>query len=212
MSKARTTADLVNQSLATQTYADGKVADAINDSTTTIAPSENAVFDALALKTDKSATAYSFGANNTSGTANKTDQIFKDVLEQTYSGAIAWTATTVPSGSTTHTYQWTQLGKFTALRINLKYATPGVADTAVTMALPSDCPTPYVPGGFGGADAALLMGKGNISATLTAVGGTSVIRVTLRTNPTNSGYLIYLATTGTPNAVGAWATIIYWSV
>jgi len=31
-------------------YADGKVADAINDGTTTIAPSQNAVFDALALK------------------------------------------------------------------------------------------------------------------------------------------------------------------
>jgi len=35
---------------AAQTYADGKVADAINDGTTTIAPSQNAVFDALALK------------------------------------------------------------------------------------------------------------------------------------------------------------------
>ena len=31
-------------------YADAKVADAINDGTTTIAPSQNAVFDALALK------------------------------------------------------------------------------------------------------------------------------------------------------------------
>lgn len=31
-------------------YADGKVADAINDGTTTVAPSQNAVFDALALK------------------------------------------------------------------------------------------------------------------------------------------------------------------
>lgn len=35
------------------TYADSKVADAINDGTTTIAPSQNAVFDALVLKTDK---------------------------------------------------------------------------------------------------------------------------------------------------------------
>lgn len=32
------------------TYADGKVADAIHDGTTTIAPAQNAVFDALALK------------------------------------------------------------------------------------------------------------------------------------------------------------------
>ena len=37
-------------------YADAKVADAINDGTTTIAPSQNAVFDALVLKADKSNT------------------------------------------------------------------------------------------------------------------------------------------------------------
>ncbi len=37
---------------AAKTYMDAKVADAINDGVTTIAPSQNAVFDALALKTD----------------------------------------------------------------------------------------------------------------------------------------------------------------
>lgn len=37
---------------ATKTYADAKVADAINNGTTTIAPSQNAVFDALALKAE----------------------------------------------------------------------------------------------------------------------------------------------------------------
>lgn len=36
--------------IATTAYADAKVADAINDATTAIAPSQNAVFDALALK------------------------------------------------------------------------------------------------------------------------------------------------------------------
>lgn len=41
---------LVPTQKATKTYADSKVADAINDGTTTIAPSQNAVFDALALK------------------------------------------------------------------------------------------------------------------------------------------------------------------
>lgn len=35
---------------AAKTYADAKVSDAINDAVTTIAPSQNAVFDALALK------------------------------------------------------------------------------------------------------------------------------------------------------------------
>jgi hypothetical protein len=36
-----------------QTAIDGKVADAINNGTTTIAPSQNAVFDALALKSER---------------------------------------------------------------------------------------------------------------------------------------------------------------
>jgi hypothetical protein len=39
---------------ATKTYADAKVADAINNGTTTIAPSQNAVYDALQLKQDSS--------------------------------------------------------------------------------------------------------------------------------------------------------------
>jgi hypothetical protein len=41
---------LIATQKATKTYADAKVADAINDGVTTIAPSENAVFDALVLK------------------------------------------------------------------------------------------------------------------------------------------------------------------
>ena len=51
---------------AVKTYADAKVADAINNGTTTIAPSQNAVFDALALKqnlpalNDETGTTYTF--------------------------------------------------------------------------------------------------------------------------------------------------------
>jgi len=51
---------------ARNAYADAKVADAINNGVTTIAPSQNAVFDALALKQD--ALTISTGLSNTSGT------------------------------------------------------------------------------------------------------------------------------------------------
>lgn len=44
------TAPSASNDTATKSYADGKVADAINDGTTTVAPSQNAVFDALANK------------------------------------------------------------------------------------------------------------------------------------------------------------------
>ncbi len=46
---------------AVKTYADGKVADAITDGITTVAPSENAVFDALATKIDTSTRGHANG-------------------------------------------------------------------------------------------------------------------------------------------------------
>lgn len=51
-------------------YADGKVADAINDGVTTIAPSQNAVYDALALKANDSAVVHNSGDETVGG--NKT--------------------------------------------------------------------------------------------------------------------------------------------
>ncbi len=65
----------------------------------------------LGLKSDKSAPAYSFGANITSGTANKTDQTVKDIAEQAYTGTITVTAGTAPSGTTNHSYRWSQVMK-----------------------------------------------------------------------------------------------------
>lgn len=45
---------LIPSQKAVKTYVDSKVSDSITDGVTTIAPSQNAVFDALALKQDKS--------------------------------------------------------------------------------------------------------------------------------------------------------------
>lgn len=54
---------------AVKTYADGKVADAINNGTTDVAPSQNAVFDALALKLDASAYDDATASETTTGTS-----------------------------------------------------------------------------------------------------------------------------------------------
>ena len=51
-------------------YADGKVADAINNGTTTIAPSQNAVFDALALKSDLNSPTFTGTPSAPTPTAN----------------------------------------------------------------------------------------------------------------------------------------------
>jgi hypothetical protein len=50
---------------AVKTYADAKVADAINNGTTDVAPSQNAVFDALALKANLSGAAFTGAVSST---------------------------------------------------------------------------------------------------------------------------------------------------
>jgi len=52
-------------------YADGKVADAINNGTTTIAPSQNAVFDALALKAPLTSPTFATSINGSYLTASE---------------------------------------------------------------------------------------------------------------------------------------------
>jgi hypothetical protein len=56
-----------------QTAIDGKVADAINDATTTVAPSQNAVFDALALKANIAAPTFTGDAKAVTATAGDND-------------------------------------------------------------------------------------------------------------------------------------------
>lgn len=71
---------------ATKTYADAKVADAINDGTTTIAPSQNAVYDALALKLNSSAYDDADTSEVNSGTSTS-KYVSPDSLAGSYAGS-----------------------------------------------------------------------------------------------------------------------------
>jgi len=112
--------------------------------------------------------------------------IAKEVAEQVYTGAIAWTGTAAPSGSTNHTYRWSQTGKTVNLNIVLSYTGPGNAVSTVTTALPADCPTPYVPSAQSGASALISVVSAHLTTTTTI--GANVARGGLRINPTNNGY------------------------
>jgi hypothetical protein len=149
-------------------------------------------YTAIAAKQDRSIAAYSVMANNTNGTANMTAQTFRDAGLQTYTGSIAWTGTTAPSGSTNHSYQWTQVGKMVTLRISLVYSVAGSALTQVTMALPSDCPTPQLPSGISGANAMINFGTGWLLTSNTTIPGTGTTQnaCVFRVNSGNSGYEI----------------------
>ncbi len=131
------------------------------------------------------------------------------VPEQTYTGSIVWTGGAAPSSTTTHTYEWSQFSKLVTLRINLKYAVAGTTDTAVTMALPTDCPTPFAPTGFTSADQNMLCGVGGVNTSATATGATNQ-RVFLRANSGNNGYLVavYCASQA---AIVVNVTVQYWT-
>lgn len=61
---------------------------------------------------------------------------------------ITWTGSTPPSGSTNHTYAWSQSGNAVSVRVNLKYSVAGTSLTACTFPFPSDLPLPLVPNSF----------------------------------------------------------------
>ena len=92
-------------STAQQTAIDAKVADAINNGTTTIAPSQNAVFDALALKLDASSVPVkATGAETDTGTDDAKFLTPKAIEDSSYIKAAyadAKVADAINNGTTT---------------------------------------------------------------------------------------------------------------
>jgi hypothetical protein len=152
--------------------------------------------------------AYSFQANGTSAAANGTATYFKDT-SGTYTGTIAWTGTTAPSGATNHSYRWTRIGKQVTLNVNLVYATNGGALTALVFDLPSDCPTPSEPAGLTAASQNMypvLMWTSTSTNTLSAASQ----RGFLRNNSGNNGYEIVCNFT-THACNSSYVTLTYWT-
>jgi hypothetical protein len=164
-------------------------------SNTAIKTSDTSVFQR------KNIGAYSFMANKTNASANATNQTFKDT-SGTYTGSISWTGTTQPSGTTNHSYRWTQIGKLVTVNVSLVYGTAGSTLTAATMDLPSDCPTPSSPAGISGNSRILYYGSGNMTANGQI--GTNASRAGLIINSASTGYsLTVAAASGNYN----WASI-----
>jgi hypothetical protein len=141
----------------------------------------------------KNVASYSFRANNTNAAANATDQVFRDPGVQTYTSTIAWTGTTAPSGSTNHSYNWQRIGNMVTLNITLNYSVAGSALTAVTMALPADCPTPKEQSGLGAANEILYFGTGQVTTASTAT-NSNLVRAFLRVNAADNGYELGMST------------------
>jgi hypothetical protein len=139
----------------------------------------------------KSIASYSIVANNTNTTANASPITFRDT-SGVYTGTINWTGT-APSGATNHYYQWQQIGKMVKLQIVLSYATAGTAVSNVTMALPSDCPSPSLPAFNAGASSILYQGFGLVALNTTSTTAFASGGAGLRRNAANNDNELFIS-------------------
>lgn len=161
---------------------------------------------------DKSTSAYSMRVNNTNATANATETTYRSPGIQTYTGSITWTATTAPSGTTNHSYNWTQIGNLVTLNITLIYSVAGSVVTIAVIDLPSDCPNPVKPSGLTSANEKLYTGSGRLSASTTLVGSASMLsEANIRNNSTATGFQVYIQNGTSLSARLAIATIQYFT-
>jgi len=158
-------------------------------------------------KATLSQAAYTILANNTSGTANMTTQTFREPGEAAYTGTATWTGGTAPSGTTNHRFRWSQIGKTVTLSIVLNYTTAGTSNTAVTMTLPTDCPSPSNWSGFAAANDIISSSWGFIG-TNTSTANTG--RAILTNNSTNTGYQIVISSSSTASKTAGF-TINYFA-
>lgn len=142
----------------------------------------------------KSIDAYSFMANNTNATANVTPFTFREQASQTLSGGITWTGTS-PSGTTNHQYRWNRIGNLVTLYVTLVYGTAGANNTQVTIAFPSDLPTPFSPTGLTAANDVLYSGSAIVTTQTTTI-ITTARTCMIRRNTANTGFEL-IATTVT---------------
>lgn len=160
---------------------------------------------------DKSMSAYSMRVNNTNATANATQTTYRSPGIQTYTGSIAWTGTTAPSGATNHSYNWTQIGNLVTLNITLRYAVAGSALTIVLIDLPSDCPNPIKPSGLTSALEKLYIGSGRFSVSTTAQSSTPFVEASIRNNNTVTGFQVFMQNAASLGAILAQVTIQYYT-
>lgn len=162
----------------------------------------------LDAKVAKSAAAYTIRANNTNGTANVTDETYKQIGAQTItSGTPSWTAGTAPSGTENHSYTWSQVGKIVTIWFYLTYTSPGATCTAVVFPLPTDCPAPLELATTGGGGDYLYMGAGYIG-TQTTTTPAVMARTTIRVNAGDTGWEVYTTSTSVSARV-CWGSVSY---
>jgi hypothetical protein len=154
--------------------------------------------------------AFTILANNTNASAVPTEQVYKDIAEQTNLASvstISWTGT-APTNPISLNYKWSQIGSLVTVRFNLVYTTAGASNGQVIITLPTDMPTPATISGFTSATDVQCFGTGSFSSS--KVLPTVVGIPALRRNSTNTGYeFVMTRTTGSINTV--WLHFTYYT-
>jgi hypothetical protein len=130
-----------------------------------------------------SQSAFTVLANNTNASAVPTEQVYRDVAEQTNLATVStitWSGTTLPTNPISLNYKWEQIGSLVVVRFNLVYTTAGSANTQVTITLPTDMPNPGTITGFTSSTDVLGFGSGSFSSSriLPSVNGIVALRKT----------------------------------
>lgn len=157
--------------------------------------------------------AYTILANNTNSSAVPTEKVYKEVAEQSLSGTgMSATGGTLPSGTQTHSYRWSQVGNLVTVRINLQFSTPGTCSgIAIPFANLSDVPqTPQHPSIYSATGDVITFGSGSLASgksfpIFTVANGTSAIRKAL----TGSTYE-FLVGRASGSYTNAWIQIQYY--
>lgn len=108
-------------------------------------------------------------------------------VEAAYTGTPTYTGGT-PSGASSLTQLYTQVGNLVTFQIQLTYATGGTTMTNFSLTFPTEFPTPHIPTGFTGASVRLYPLNGRILTTPT---GTPVsVGVQIARNAANTAFEI----------------------
>jgi hypothetical protein len=138
----------------------------------------------------KSIPSYTFLANNTTATANAQALPFKDT-SGVFTSSIVFNNGTAPTSGNL-SYRWTRIGKMVTINISLVYANAGSSNTSITIALPSDAPTPTKPAGLTSASNLLYPCYGGVNGTNQSTLSNSSFRGFLRNNSANNGFEFFV--------------------
>jgi hypothetical protein len=146
--------------------------------------------------------------NNTNAAANPTAVTFKDT-SGTYTGTILWTAV-APTGTTNHTFAFTQIGKMVTMLVRLNYSTaPASNNSQVTLTFPSYFPEPVIPAGLNNINEFVYPGVGYLMTSATVP--SAIARGGIRRNSTNTATEMVIITGGAGLFRAAWISVTYYT-